>query len=144
MTISAQEVYLILKKRYPNADVFVLDLEYTVPERKEVVSLFSKFQRALKFHKLLKWVSNIFDCDNFAWNFKGTANAHRATGDAKLEIPIGFLCYFIGADKSKGHAINCAIWLNGDGSQILELEPQGEGIKSLTKEERESAWLVIV
>lgn len=144
MTITAQEVYHILRKRYPNAEVFVLDEVYEVPERSEVVSLFDKFRRALKWHKLLKWTKLVWDCENIAWNFKGGTAGHRAATGADKEIPIGFLCYLEGGDQSRGHAINNAIWRHGNGSLIREIEPQGEGIKSLTKEERDSAWLVLV
>lgn len=144
MTTSAHEVYQLLRHRYPNADVFVLDEEYDVPERSEVESLFSKFRRALKVHKLLKWTKLVWDCENIAWNFKGGTAGHRAATGAKREIPIGLLCYFENADEQRGHAINNAIWRSRVGSIIREIEPQGEGIKDLTKAERESAWLVIV
>jgi hypothetical protein len=144
-TISAQEVYQILSHRYPNADVFVLDEEYDLPERSEIVSLYDKFQRALKLHKLLKWTESVWDCDDFAWSFKGGANGHRATKRAKRSLPVGFLCFLQGGEENGGHAINNTIWRDGNGSLIREIEPQpGGGIQSLTDDERKSAWLVIV
>lgn len=145
MTISGAEVHRILRHRYPNATVYVLDEWYTVPEKSEVQTLYTKFQRALKIHRLLKWVTDVFDCDNFAWNFKGATNAHKAATGADKEYPIGFLCYMIHGDKNQPHAINNAIWRDGNGNLIREIEPQPRGgIKSLSKRERESAWLVIV
>lgn len=145
MTISASEVRRILRHRYPNASIYVLDEEYELPERAEIFKLYTKFQNALRLHKLLKWTKLIWDCDNFAWNFKGGVAGHRATKGSGKEIAVGFLCYFIGGEKGRGHAINNAIWRNGVGSRIREIEPQPNGgIQGLTLEERESAWLVIV
>lgn len=143
MTIKAHEVHQFLKHRYPKAEVFVLDEFYELPSRAEVETLYDKFQRALKWHNLLKWLPNVFDCDNFAWNFKGASNAHRAAKGERKEFPIGFVCY---KDNRLGpHAINNAIWRESDYNLIREIEPQsGGGIMNLSKEERESAWLVIV
>lgn len=145
MTISAQELYRFLKHRYPNAAIYVLDEEYDVPERAEILSLYDKFQRALKVHKLLRWTESVWDCDDFAWNFKGGANGHRATKGHKRSLPIGFICFLQGGDPSRGHAINNAVWRDGDGSILREIEPQPKGgILELTKKERDSAWLVVV
>jgi len=145
MAISAQELRNLLRHRYPNADLYVLDTEYNLPTRNKIVSFYKKFQRALKLHKLLKWVANVFDCDDFAWSFKGGVNGHVANKGYDKSFPVGFLCFFQGGDRSRGHAINCAAIRYGNGMQIVEIEPQPKaGIFELTQKERESVWLVIV
>ena len=145
MTISAQEVHTMMQKRYPNADVYVLDEAYEVPTKNMIIKAYEKFQRSLWTYKLSKWLSNRNDCDDFAWNFKASCQIGNALSKNQYANPIGFLCYFENGDKERGHAINNAIWGEADHSVIREVEPQPKGgTKSLTKKERNSAWLVVI
>jgi hypothetical protein len=143
--IKAQEVAHILHARYPNAQVYVLDDEYELPTREMIEVAYKKFEKSLWKYNVFKWIRNKWDCDSFAWCFKAQCTVGNALSSNNNSQPIGFLCYFENGDKTRGHAINNAIFEHGEGSLIREIEPQPKnGIKSLTKEERDSAWLVIV
>lgn len=143
MTISGAEVFQILRHRYPAARIYILDEEYELPTRQQVARHYKQFQRALKVNKLLKWTKSIWDCDDFAWAFKGGVNAHRAIKRSTRPLAIGWLCY---EDAKIGpHSINNAIWQNVPGSQIRELEPQpGGGPLSVSLTERRTANIVIM
>jgi len=143
MTISGEEVFRILRHRYPNARIFVLDELYEVPTRERVTEHYQKFQRSLKFNKLLRWTKSIWDCDDFAWAFKGGVNAHKAMKGDRLPLPIGWMIY---EDQQAGwHSINDTIFAYQNGSMIREIEPQSNGgINNLSLAERKTATVVIM
>ena len=145
METDAQTLHIALRKRYPNAEVFVLDDKYELPTKEVYQRYLKRFRKWLRALKLANWVRNIRDCDKFAHWFKGYVGVSHATGDDDNALPVGFICYLIGGDKDKGHAINNAVYAHGKGLEIGEIEPQdASGTFSLTKKERESVWLVVV
>ena len=145
MDISGQIVRHAMSYRYPNADIFILDDEYELPTEKMVQTAYDKYQKSLWRYNIFKWLRNKWDCDKFAWAFKASVTIGNALSNNNNAQPVGFLCYFIDGDRSRGHAINNTIYQHEDGSIIREIEPQPKGgIKDLTKKERDSAWLVVV
>jgi len=135
----------MMHRRYPNADIFVLDETYELPTRDVIQAAYNKFQRGLWTYKLTKWLRNKWDCDSFAWSFKASCTVGNALSKNTHAAPIGFICYFVDGNQSKGHAINNAVWGDSQLSVVCEIEPQPEGgIVELTKEERDSAWLVVL
>lgn len=145
MKITGQEVHQIIRHRYPNASIYVLDTEYELVSRDVIDGYYAKFQRSLWKYKLTRWLANVFDCDDFAWHFKGWCGIQRRLTKKSTQLPIGFLCYHIQGNKQRAHAINNSIWSKGVGSLIREIEPQRKGgVTSLTRKERESAWLVVI
>lgn len=81
----------------------------------------------------------LHNCDNFASLFYAFAQiCHAKSNREEQGIAVGELFYFIGGDKTKGHAINIALTDKG----IIAIEPQNGRIQELTKAEKESAWFV--
>lgn len=143
--ITAQEVYQMMKRRYPNADIFVLDGEYELPTKKMLKTAYDKFQKSLWKWNVFKWLRNKWDCDKFAWAFKASVSVGNALSWNNNAQPVGFICYFEEGDKTRSHAINNAVWSDGYYSRVQEIEPQPKhGFVELTEEERDSAWLVII
>ena len=145
MKIDSRTVYTMLSKRYPNADVYVLDDEYEVPTKDMLKVAYDKFQKSLWKWNLFKWVRNKFDCEDFAWCFKASVTVGNALSKNSNAQPVGFMCYFIGGEDGQGHAINNAVFSDGEYRRIREIEPQpNKGLIELTEEERESVWLVVI
>lgn len=145
MTISRHELHNFLRHRYPHASIFLLDEEYDVPNRGEVEKLYNSFIHRMAVSRLTAWVKNVGDCDKWAWLLKASAIINAWLGGRKNSYPYGLVCYFIGGDKGRGHAINNIVWADGEVKHIDEIEPQPKnGFVETTKKERESAWLVIV
>lgn len=143
--IPASQIRIMLGKRYPNASIFILDSEYEVPTKEMLEIAYAKFQRSLWKWSVFKWLRNKWDCDKFAWAFKASVSVGNALSKNNNAQPVGFLCYFENADKARGHAINMAVYGEKKTRMICEIEPQpNNGLKSLTKAERDSAWLVII
>lgn len=135
----------MIKRRYPNADLYVLDDEYEVPTRGMLETAYKKFTRSLWKYGVGKWLRNKWDCEDFAWAFKASVSVGNALSKNNNAQPVGLLCYFEGGDETRGHAINTAIWGDDNYRFIEEIEPQPKnGLKKLTKAERESAWLVVM
>lgn len=145
MTITNEQVFHTVRNRYPNAQIYILDEEYDVPTREQVEGYYNAFIRRMGIARLTAWVKNVGDCDKWAWVLKAWVTLHNWLKKDTNAEPIGLICYFVNGDETKGHCINNAIWREGLGFTIQEIEPQPKnGIISLTKAERESAWLVII
>ena len=143
--ITAQSLRHSLSKRYSGAAVYVLDAEYELPTKAMIETAYSKFQKSLWKYGVFKWLQNKWDCDKFAWAFKASVSLGNALSKNNNAQPVGFLCYHIDGDVTKGHAINLAAYETKDGFIVREIEPQPRGgIKSLTQAERDSAWLIVV
>lgn len=81
----------------------------------------------------------LHNCDNFASLFYAFSQiCHAKSNRSEQGIAVGELFYFIGGDKTKGHAINIAMTDKG----LIAIEPQNGRIQELTKAEKESAWFV--
>lgn len=81
----------------------------------------------------------LHNCDNFASLFYAFAQiCHAKSNRPEQGIAVGELFYFIGGDKTKGHAINVAVTDKG----IVAIEPQTGRIQELTKAEKEGAWFI--
>ena len=145
MEIESKSLRTMMKKRYPNARVYALDTLYDVPTLQMLEKAYKKFQRSLWAHKLIKWLRNQFDCDDFAWSFKASCAIGNALSKNVNANPVGFICYFEGGDREKGHAINNAVIGEGEVKKVVEVESQPKaGVKELTQAERHSTWLVII
>lgn len=144
-TDTSLSIWNSLHARYPNAKIFLLDKDYDVPSKGEIDNLYRKFQNKMRATRLTAWVKNKGDCDKWAWLFKAFVTVRNWLSPNKNALPVGFICYNIGGDKRRGHAINMYLEIDGDKRYVRELEPQpGYGTKQLTTSERKSVWLVVL
>jgi len=144
MDRSARQVRDSAHRRYPKAVIHALDNEYTVPEIGLWDKAYSQFIFQMKIVGLGSWLANKLDCDKWSWLFKAYITVRNALSRRKNALPVGILCYYVDADKSKPHCINTVMAIKGNGTQITEIEPQPRnGLGGLTKAERDTAWLVI-
>lgn len=146
MTISSRKLRLLAMQRYPNARVYCLDKEYDIPTKRLIEKSYKGFQRWMWAMGFVKWIARKLDCDKWAWLYKAYCIIRHALSKKANALPIGFLCYNIDAETGNGHAINSPGFIAYDGAAfaIKELEPQPKGgIKTITEEERDTAWIIV-
>jgi hypothetical protein len=134
------DLYTAVKKEgFTSASLIISDVDYAMPKASWLTGTFYDFYQEWRFdHNLNEW-SNKNDCDNAACLFYTFAQICHAKSDrAEQGISVGELFYFIGGDKTRGHAINIAITDKG----AIYIEPQSGKTLSLTKTEKESSWFV--
>jgi len=134
-----------VRSRYRNAQIYMLDAEYTLTTRSVIEKAYSQFIFKMRVIGLSLWLSNKLDCDKWAWLFKAYVTVRNALSKRSNALAVGIICYHVGGDKAKPHCINVYshIMANG-GFKTVELEPQPKnGTKELTKVERDSVWLAI-
>lgn len=130
--------------RYRKAKVHILDPEFTLTSQSVIASAYGQFVWQMKLLGLTMWLSNKLDCDKWSWLFKAYITVRNALSRRKNAIPVGILCYNIDGDENYPHCINACIFMEGESWMIRELEPQPKGgLKDLTQEERDSAWLAV-
>lgn len=145
MTITAATLQRMLKARYPNADIELLDLEYELPEAALIERAHGQFIFQMRVVGLVRWLKNKLDCDKWSWLFKAYIIVRNALSSRKHAQPVGLICYCIAGDKNRPHAINNFAYVAGPGKRIGEIEPlPGGGRMDLTQEERLSVWRVTV
>ena len=124
---------------FTNAQLTISDVDYALPKASWLTGTFYDFYKGWRFeHNLNEWTMKN-DCDNFASLFYAFAQiCHAKSNRSEQGIAVGELFYFIGGDKTKGHAINVALTDKG----IIAIEPQTGRIQELTKAEKEGAWFI--
>ena len=106
---------------------------------------YDKFQRSLWAHRLTRWISNKFDCDDYAWSFRASCVIGNALSRNAHANPVGLICYLQDGDMSRSHAINNAVVSTDAGSEVVEIEPQPKsGIVNLSEVEIQSVYLVLI
>jgi hypothetical protein len=129
---------------YPNAKIYTLDHNYSLSGEKEIKESYSHFISKMRQLGLNQWVEGKLDCDKWSWLYKAEMTIQNALSDRKSALPVGILFYHVNADKSKPHCINVIIYEENGHRWLTELNSQpNKGFLELTKEERETAWLVI-
>ena len=122
----------------PYAQMFFSDAEYDIMSEKSTKQTFTWLKWIMRIFGLWGW-SKKFQCDDFALVWQGLHNLrHAKSRGSNLEsVASGILWYKKGGTEP--HAINIIRTETG----WFGLEPQNNEIFKLTKEEGESAWLVL-
>lgn len=129
--------------KYPNARVFQLDAFYNDITEKLACKAYKGFQRRMSLYGL-KFFFEKFDCNAWAWSFKDYCIKGNALSSKKYAFPVALVCYNEKGEVGQGHCINDIGYYENNKLILRALEPQPKnGLKWLTKEEKESAWLVI-
>lgn len=116
----------ILKKRYPNAFVVLLDHTYKVPNMKD---FFNWLKIDMTNEK--KYKADDFDCEDFA--MKVYSNSREQFGS----ITFGMVM-----NSDPAHAYNVIICEDEDGEAVIfDLEPQND---TITEYSKETVWLVLM
>lgn len=105
------------------------DGRYYLPVEAEIKTLYDR-----RPYKYFQSVSDIFDCEDFAYSFKAFSAAHHYLDPQRsdtLPFAIGLLWGegFQGLD-ALGHTINFAA-LSGGGIMLIDTSPGGLGLKPL-------------
>ena len=144
MKINNKQFYSSLRSRYQSAKVYLFDAEYTATDRSVIDKAYSQFIWQMRLVGLTMWLANKLDCDKWAWLFKAYVTVRNALSKRSNALPVGIICYHVGADKSRPHCINAYAHTDGEEFSIVELEPQPKsGTKELTEEERKTVWLAV-
>lgn len=138
ITLTQSEYRAILKARYPNAYIVLLDSSYNIPTDLAIETFRDELADHLRGAYGDKWES-FFDCDNFSLEaivlaYRKHYLARKAGAGSAESVTIGLLCYTLGS-----HALTFR--LQPDRS-VTEFEPQNRRDVLLTKLQCESAWLV--
>jgi len=140
-TITSNDLFFMLRERYPNIRGDIDDAEYDVLTEAQAKEIYNSFQRSMWKVKLTQWLKNKLDCDKWAKLLIAHVIVRNALSGAKNAKAIGLLRYRIGGDANKGHAINVCVIDNGSAVELRELEPQPRnGLTKLSQVEQESAW----
>lgn len=145
-TLSAHALSALLHDRYPACQVRIFDGVFVLPKRSLLVSAYESFQAWMRTFDQTQWKADKLDCDKWSKLFIAHCILRNALNpNPQAALPVGILCYPIGGDASRAHAINCAAFQNDAGQlELAEIEPQPDGgLRSLTPEERKAAWLAI-
>ncbi len=133
------------KAEYSNSQVYTFDSRYTTANTQWLIAdYYKEFRKELSRNNIVSW-NNSFDCDHFARYYTSYLQT-KYLGEnfmdksAPQSVAVGVVCYYVSGDKSKGHAINCAI---DDSGKIILIEPQGGEIVKLSDKEKASVFLVL-
>jgi len=126
LKLTLPELTAILRGRYPNAFLRVLDQDYNVPTQAAVDNYMKELSSHLFDLYGDKW-ETYFDCDNFSLEAitlayrKHFISRFRGNGNAE-GIAFGLLTFTIKPfDFATNHCI--AFWVDGD-RNVREFEPQ--------------------
>jgi hypothetical protein len=127
-------------------DLVLCDEEYVSPGKTWLRGSFADtLQGNLKALGLSDWKPEAFDCDKFArlaWAF-ATIDHARTPGRPAAGLAFGIFMYQPDGFTSGGHAINVVI-CGANAEDILFFEPQTQREVTLTQEEIESCYCVII
>lgn len=105
--------------------VFIGDMMYVCPDRKELDRLIAGFKpTAPKYSTVME------DCDDFAWLFKAYACTEGSARQKPAPYAIGVIWHTSRDQARTGHAYN---WVVTDKHEVLIIEPQGGPPRKLNK-----------
>jgi hypothetical protein len=109
----------------------IADESYVVPALQWLLADFHPwYGSVLKAIRLPKWMSNRWDCDDFAAGYRWLAQvAHARNGKTDAGIAVAECWYWRAGIADRAHAINCAIV---DDGRLVYIEPQGCRLLELT------------
>jgi hypothetical protein len=143
-TVSLSQLHHSLSRRYPQADIQILDRELDSWEPGQVDAVYRQFIWQMRLIGLILWLRNKLDCDKWAWLLRAYVIVRNALGKGRNMKALGLVCYLRGGDPDDPHAVCAAIERAGAGYRITEIEPQPDGGRfELTLAERETVWLAI-
>lgn len=129
----------IVASQLPNAYIAISDKDDALPTSAWLFGPFAKsFKRVLFKWRLFNWRA-IWDCDNFASEFRCHAQRCHARTRTRTEegLAVGELWYV--TDHQEAHAVNLAVV---EGHLIVFVEPQTCKRIYLSDSERQSCWFV--
>jgi hypothetical protein len=146
MKVSSTELKAALGSRYPGAAIHVLDRDYEVRPRSEIVKSLRRFHKIMKCLGLVKWITGKLDCDKWSLLFKAYHTYLAALNKKrKLATPIGFMCFYLNGEVFSGHAIAISLVTVGGQLDIIEIDTiPGRGVVELNNVETKSAWLITI
>lgn len=151
MTIISRDGLLeIIYRELPVfANVMVLDMDYAMPVKDSLLSdLYNELPAvAASLGWDYSW-EEFQDCDDFALFARSIVGLKHQLAAKSQKVPqgvaFGVLCYCIGGDKSKGHAINFFISPEDGAPKISFYEPQTRQLVRLSAAEKLSVFSVIL
>jgi hypothetical protein len=121
--ITIQQVNEILKGAFPNAQIFLSDMEYSLTDVAEASSYTIKSLISTK-----KYVAETHDCDNFSFALCGYWSESLKS-------------FSVGIIWTKEHAFNVGIFLDENGSNHLYIiEPQTNAFMELPEAQKNKMY----
>lgn len=141
MEITPLQLRSRLLNRYPNAHIEIFDSAYDVWKPGSAATVYNQFILQMRLVGLTLWLRNKLDCDKWAWLLRAYVIVRNALSANEHARAIGLICYCIDGDKRKPHAVNAIAVQDGEGFQIVELEPQPKGgLYNLSEKEKATVW----
>lgn len=145
LELSVIDMRSILAARYPRAAIFVLDASYNVPTDAAFDAFRDEFAAHMREVCGDRW-QEYFDCNRFAFEAFVFANrkhwlARYAGRGTAQGVGIGVVCFRQNpSDLTSGHCIN---WRIRPNKSLVEHEPQTRKDIELSRQQCETAWLVL-